>query len=97
MGKKVAKKNPGVGVDFKKVKRKVGKKLPKAKNETDVSFKSKKINLPGQSLATESTEQAVSNRKLNLKVWNVHACLCSGAYIISFRNFYHSLSTTIPR
>ncbi len=42
------KKNAGVGVDFKRIKHKVGKKLKKAQNETNASFKSAAINLPQQ-------------------------------------------------
>ena len=34
------KKNAGVGVDFKRIKHKVGKKLKKAQNETVTTFKS---------------------------------------------------------
>lgn len=40
MGKIIKrKKNPGVGVDFKKVKNKVGKKLKKAANNTDTTIR----------------------------------------------------------
>jgi len=37
---KGGKKNAGVGVDFKRIKHKVGKKLKKAQNETVTTFKS---------------------------------------------------------
>ena len=40
MGKIIKRKNnPGVGVDFRRVKQKVGKKLQKARNETDTTIK----------------------------------------------------------
>jgi hypothetical protein len=50
MGKNPKKKNPGKGVDFKRVRTKVGKKLPKAQNLTDTTIRSRAINLPGQNL-----------------------------------------------
>lgn len=61
-------KNPGVGVDFKRVKHKVGKKLAKAKNDTDVSFKSRSINLPAQVQVADKEGVAVNFQKLTLKV-----------------------------
>lgn len=67
-------KNPGVGVDFKRVKSKVGKKLRRAPNDTDVSFKSRSINLPGQSVAQDKGT-AVNFQNLTLKVrglWTLH-------------------------
>ena len=73
MGGQVGKKrkggNPGVGVDFKRVKHKVGKKLPKAQNDTDTNFKAKSISLPSQNLK-EATEAgvAVNHQNLTLKV-----------------------------
>lgn len=60
-------KNAGVGVDFKKARHKVGKKLPKAQNETDTNFKSRAINLPGQNVGEEKGA-AVTQRNLPLKV-----------------------------
>lgn len=68
MAKGTKRKKPGVGIDFRRVKSKVGKKLPKAQNDTDVTFKSKAINLPGQSLNEDKTGQAVSQRNLTLQV-----------------------------
>lgn len=68
MGKGKKRKNPGVGVDFRKVKHKVGKKLPKAQNETKTDFQHRSINLPNQSVARDKEEAAVSERNLTLKV-----------------------------
>jgi pre-rRNA-processing protein IPI1 len=68
MGKKGPQRKSGVGIDFKKVKHKVGKKIGKAKNETDLSFKSKSINLPNQAITEERDGQAVSYQNLTLKV-----------------------------
>lgn len=68
MAKGTKRKKPGVGIDFRRVKSKVGKKLPKAQNETDMSFKSKSINLPGQSLTEDKTGLAVSQRNLTTQV-----------------------------
>lgn len=65
-GKK-RKANPGVGVDFKRVKHKVGKKLPKAQNDTDVSFRARSIHLPGQLLG-EDKGVATNAQNLTLKV-----------------------------
>ena len=66
---KKRKKNPGVGIDFKRAKLKVGKKLPKARNATDTSFKAQSISLPGQNALTEDRSGlAVSDRNLTLKV-----------------------------
>lgn len=79
-GVKRKKNNPGVGVDFKRVKTKVGKKLPKAQNETDTSFKAASINLPNQVLREEEKEgAAVNSHNLTLKVWVlcVHVCGCA--------------------
>ena len=74
MAKGTKRKKPGVGIDFRRVKSKVGKKLPKAQNDTDVTFKSKAINLPGQSLTEDKTGQAVSQRNLTLQVcMHIHA------------------------
>lgn len=50
---KKKRKNPGVGVDFKRVKSKVGRKLKRA-NETKTDYTVKSINLPSQNLKTES-------------------------------------------
>ncbi|VVA15395.1 PREDICTED: testis-expressed [Prunus dulcis] len=55
------------GVDFKKIKRKIGKKLPPAKNATNTEIKSKAIILPEQSVASEKAGLAVNKRGLTLK------------------------------
>ena len=68
MAQKKRKKNPGVGVDFKRVKQKVGKKLAPAQNATDTSFKAKRINLPSQSLGAAKATTAVNEHNLTLKV-----------------------------
>lgn len=86
MGKGKKRKNPGVGVDFRKVKHKVGKKLPKAQNETRTDFQARSINLPNQSITQDKAGAAVSERNLTLKVgWVtlVHqtaACMLLGVY-----------------
>ena len=67
MGPGKGKKNAGVGVDFKRVKHKVGKKLPKAQNETDASFKSHTINLPSQSVQQDKDGIAVNFQNLSLQ------------------------------
>jgi hypothetical protein len=61
------KKNPGVGIDFKKAKHKVGKKLPRAQNETDTDIKSGKIFLSEQSVAVDKSEVATTSRNNTLK------------------------------
>lgn len=70
-GVKRAKKNAGVGVDFRKVKHKVGKKLPKAQNDTRTDFQARSINLPNQSITQDKAGAAVSARNLTIKV-----CVC---------------------
>lgn len=60
-------KNAGVGIAFKKAKHKVGKKLPKAQNATDTSFKSKAITLPSQNVG-EDKGLAVTSKNQTLKV-----------------------------
>jgi pre-rRNA-processing protein IPI1 len=67
-GKLPKKKKPGVGVDFKKVKHKVGKKLPRAQNETNTNFTARAINLPNQSVNDDKSGAAVNQRNLTLKV-----------------------------
>lgn len=52
-GKK--RKNPGVGIDFKRARSKVGKTLPKAANATDTTIRSRSINLPGQNIRDGTT------------------------------------------
>jgi pre-rRNA-processing protein IPI1 len=68
MGKGKKGRNPGVGIDFKKAKHKVGKKLAKAANETRTDFQARSINLSTQSVARDKTGAAVSERNLTLKV-----------------------------
>ncbi|KAI8562907.1 hypothetical protein RHMOL_Rhmol03G0071900 [Rhododendron molle] len=55
------------GVDFKKIKRKIGRKLPPPKNATNTEIKSKAIVLPEQSVASEKAGLAVSRKGLTLK------------------------------
>lgn len=75
MGAGKGKKNAGVGVDFKRVKHKVGKKLPKAQNETDASFKSHTINLPSQSVQQDKDGIAVNFQNLSLQAgWGWDLC-----------------------
>lgn len=68
MAKGTKRKKTGVGIDFRRVKSKVGKKLPKAQNETDMTFKARSINLPGQSLTEDKSGLAVSQRNLTTQV-----------------------------
>ncbi|KAL3536032.1 hypothetical protein ACH5RR_004493 [Cinchona calisaya] len=55
------------GIDFKKIKRKVGRKLPPPKNATNTEIKSKAIILPEQSVVSEKAGLAVSKKGLTLK------------------------------
>lgn len=55
------------GVDFKKIKRKIGRKLPLPKNTTNTEIKSKAIILPEQSVASDKAGLAVSKKGLTLK------------------------------
>ncbi|XP_028777518.1 uncharacterized protein LOC114734142 [Neltuma alba] len=55
------------GVDFKKIKRKIGRKLPPPKNSTNTEIKSKAIILPEQSVASEKGGLAVNKKGLTLK------------------------------
>ena len=89
MAKGTKRKKAGVGIDFRRVKSKVGKKLPKAQNETDMSFKSKSINLPGQSLTEDKTGLAVSQRNLTTQV--KVACAVGGS--ISKVQCYNRVAT----
>jgi hypothetical protein len=66
-GQRGKRKNPGVGVDFKRVKHKVGKSLPKAQNDTNTDIHTRAINLPSQSVLLEKEGLAVSSRNLTLK------------------------------
>ncbi|XP_065870962.1 uncharacterized protein [Euphorbia lathyris] len=62
-----AKKQQKRGVDFKKIKRKLGRKLPPPKNATNTEIKSKAIILPEQSLAADKAGLALSKKGLTLK------------------------------
>ncbi|KAL8517666.1 hypothetical protein ACS0TY_015778 [Phlomoides rotata] len=62
-----SKKTKSRGVDFKKYRRKVGRKLPPPKNATNTEIKSKAIVLPEQSIAAEKAGLAVSKKGLTLK------------------------------
>ncbi|ESR43310.1 hypothetical protein CICLE_v10011038mg [Citrus x clementina] len=65
--KKQQKQQQTRGVDFKKIKRKLGRKLPPPKNATNTEVKSKAIVLPEQSVASEKAGLAVSKKGLTLK------------------------------
>ncbi|KAI3970590.1 hypothetical protein MKX01_024237 [Papaver californicum] len=68
MGKPpTSKKQQKRGVDFKKFKRKIGRKLPPAKNATNTNIQSKAIILPEQSVASERFGLALSKKGLTLK------------------------------
>eukprot|EP00257_Ricinus_communis_P023061 XP_015582954.1 uncharacterized protein LOC8275754 [Ricinus communis] len=62
-----SKKQQKRGVDFKKIKRKLGRKLPPPKNATNTEIKSKAIVLPEQSVASDKAGLAVSKKGLTLK------------------------------
>ncbi|XP_021771300.1 uncharacterized protein LOC110735415 isoform X2 [Chenopodium quinoa] len=55
------------GVDFKKFKKKLGRKLPPAHNVTNTEIKTKAIILPEQSVALDKEGVAVSKKGLTLK------------------------------
>eukprot|EP00208_Stichococcus_sp_RCC1054_P005057 CAMPEP_0206148448 /NCGR_PEP_ID=MMETSP1473-20131121/36660_1 /ASSEMBLY_ACC=CAM_ASM_001109 /TAXON_ID=1461547 /ORGANISM="Stichococcus sp, Strain RCC1054" /LENGTH=142 /DNA_ID=CAMNT_0053545787 /DNA_START=77 /DNA_END=502 /DNA_ORIENTATION=- len=61
------KKNPGVGIDFKRAKHKVGRAVPKGNNDTSVAFRSHAISLPSQSVAEDRGGAPVSSHNLTLK------------------------------
>ncbi|KAJ0266271.1 Ipi1_N domain-containing protein [Hirschfeldia incana] len=61
-GKKQQKK----GIDFKKIKRKLGRKLPPPKNATNTEIKSQAIVLPEQSVGAEKSGLATSKKGLTL-------------------------------
>lgn len=67
-GNKKRRKVAGVGIDFKRAKHKVGKRLPPARNATDTTVRSRVITLPSQSVAEDKGTAAVSERNLTLKV-----------------------------
>lgn len=58
----------GVGVDFSRVKRRVGRTLAPAANATDTTVSAKSITLPSQSVAEARRGVAVSERNLTLQV-----------------------------
>ncbi|XWS56064.1 hypothetical protein CRYUN_Cryun09bG0054800 [Craigia yunnanensis] len=62
-----SKKQQKKGIDFKKIKRKLGRKLPPPKNATNTEIISKAIVLPEQSVATNKEGLAVSKKGLTLK------------------------------
>ncbi|KAG6485677.1 hypothetical protein ZIOFF_054240 [Zingiber officinale] len=55
------------GVDFKKIRHKIGRRLPPPKNATNVQIKSKAIVLPQQSIASEKEGLAVNKKGLTLR------------------------------
>ncbi|KAJ4817365.1 ARM repeat superfamily protein [Rhynchospora pubera] len=55
------------GIDFKKVKRHVGRKLPPPKNATSTEIKTKAIVLPEQTMVADRTDMAVSKKGLTLR------------------------------
>ncbi|MCE0480943.1 hypothetical protein HAX54_038252 [Datura stramonium] len=62
-----SKKKQKRGVDFKKIRRKIGRKLAPPQNATNTEIKSKAIILPEQSVASEKAGLAVSKKGLTLK------------------------------
>ncbi|KAF9690196.1 hypothetical protein SADUNF_Sadunf01G0170500 [Salix dunnii] len=62
-----SKKQQNRGIDFKKIKRKIGRKLPPPKNTTNTEIKSKVIVLPEQSVVSEKAGLALSKKGLTLK------------------------------
>lgn len=68
-GKKGGKKNAGVGIDFKRIKHKVGKKLKKAQNDTQTDFKFRALSVATQSVAQDKSGTATNYHNLTLKVW----------------------------
>ncbi|XP_061995367.1 uncharacterized protein LOC133713379 [Rosa rugosa] len=65
--KNASKKKQKCGIDFKKIKRKIGRKLSPAQNATNTEIKSKAIVLPEQSVASEKAGLAVNKKGLTLK------------------------------
>ncbi|CAH8272375.1 unnamed protein product [Arabidopsis lyrata] len=65
--KGLAKKQQKKGIDFKKIKRKLGRKLPPPNNATNTEIKSKAIILHEQSVAAEKDGLATSKKGLTLK------------------------------
>ncbi len=64
------KKNAGVGIDFKRIKHKVGKKLKKAQNDTETDFKFKALSVATQSVAQDKSGTATNYNNLTLKARN---------------------------
>ncbi|KAK7244813.1 hypothetical protein RIF29_39640 [Crotalaria pallida] len=62
-----SKKQKQRGVDFKKIRRKIGRKLPPPNNTTNTEVKFKAIVLPEQSVAAEKVGFAVNKKGLTLK------------------------------
>ncbi|KAL6575086.1 hypothetical protein OROMI_012371 [Orobanche minor] len=62
-----SKKHQKRGVDFKKIRRKIGRKLPPPNNATNTEIKFKSIVLPEQSIVSEKSGLALSKKKLTLK------------------------------
>ncbi|XP_072953458.1 uncharacterized protein [Typha angustifolia] len=60
-------KKPKRGVDFKKIKHKIGRKLLPPKNSTNTQIKSKAIVLPEQSMSIERRGMVVDKRGLTLQ------------------------------
>ena len=58
--------NPSAGKDFKKLKAKVGKRVPNAASHTSTDFKSARVVLPDQSIL-EAKTGAVTKRNLSLQ------------------------------
>ncbi|KAF6148879.1 hypothetical protein GIB67_014250 [Kingdonia uniflora] len=54
-------------IDFKKIKKKIGRRLPPPKNATNTEIKSRAIVVPEQSLVSDRTGLAQSNKGLTLK------------------------------
>lgn len=65
--KKGGKKNAGVGIDFKRIKHKVGKKLKRAQNDTETDFKFKALSVATQSVAQDKSGSATNYHNLTLK------------------------------
>ncbi|KAG9303692.1 hypothetical protein G9A89_018589 [Geosiphon pyriformis] len=67
MPKKSQRKRKAKQEDFKKAKLKVGKKKPQSSNYTDLSFKSRAILLPTQSISEDKSKAITNSRKLTVK------------------------------
>ncbi|PON97424.1 Pre-rRNA-processing protein IPI1/Testis-expressed sequence 10 protein [Trema orientale] len=82
------------GVDFRKIKRKIGRKLPPPKNATNTEIKSKAIILPEQSVAADKSGLAVNKRGLTLKQLLDQSSHCSAKNrkdaLIGIRDLLHT-------